>query len=132
MLILTAAELQIRLNRRSLDLTKEPSVRLLSGDDLLDVVKFVEGFEGGEVVDVKAEDLVADLTEHGIVELEERELHAFARGGDLGRGLAYGTYLGVLGFELLQNDIGAFHDAARHTSDLCHMDTKGVLTASTL
>lgn len=88
MLILTTAELQIRLN----------CFTLFSGYDFLDVVKFVEGFEGGEVVDVEAEDLIAHLAEYGIIELEEGELHAFARGGDLGRGFAYGTYLGILGF----------------------------------
>ena len=51
---------------------------LLPRHDFLDVVELVERFEGREVVDVETQDFVAHLTEHGVVELEEGELHAFA------------------------------------------------------
>lgn len=83
MLILTTAELQIRLN----------CFTLFSGYDFLDVVEFIERFEGREVIDVETKYLIPHLTEHWVIELEEGELHAFARSGDLCRGLANGTYL---------------------------------------
>ena len=51
-----------------------------SGDDFFDVVEFVEGFDGGEVVDIGVEYFVANLREYGVVELEEAELHAAAGG----------------------------------------------------
>ena len=44
---------------------------LLPSYNFLDVVEFVEGFDGREVVDVETEDFVANLAEHGVVELEE-------------------------------------------------------------
>ena len=47
----------------------------LTSEYALDAVEFVEGFDGGEAVDIKTEDLVANLTEDGVVELEETELH---------------------------------------------------------
>ena len=74
---------------------------LFTGDDLLDVVEFVEGFEGGEVVDVEAQDFIADLAEDGVIELEEGELHAFAGSGDFGSGFANGANGSIFGFELL-------------------------------
>ena len=51
---------------------------IFSFEDFLDVVEFVEGFNGCNVVDVEREDFVADLGEYGVVELVERELHTFA------------------------------------------------------
>ena len=42
-----------------------------AGEDAADVVELGEGFEGGEVVDVDAEDFVAHLLQHGVVELEK-------------------------------------------------------------
>ena len=47
----------------------------LAGEDSFDAVEFVQGFDRGEAVDVETEDLVANLAEHGIVELEETQLH---------------------------------------------------------
>ena len=52
--------------------------KLFPTDNLLDIVELVEGFEGREIVHIKAENLVTDLTKHRVVELEERELHTFA------------------------------------------------------
>lgn len=45
-------------------------------DNLLDVVELVEGFEGGEVVDINAQYLITYLAEDGVVELEEVHLEA--------------------------------------------------------
>ena len=61
MLILTTAELQIRLN----------CFTLFSGYDFLDVVEFVEGFERGEVVHIETEDFIADLAQYRVIKLEE-------------------------------------------------------------
>ena len=48
---------------------------LFSLEDFPEGGEFVEGLERGEVVDVKAEQLVTDLAQDGVVELEEAELH---------------------------------------------------------
>ena len=45
----------------------------------LDVVELVECVHRREVVDVEMQYLVADLREHGVVELEERHLHSVGR-----------------------------------------------------
>jgi len=45
--------------------------KLFSAYNLLNVIELIEGFEGSEVVDIEAENLVTNLTEHGVVELEE-------------------------------------------------------------
>ena len=37
---------------------------------------------------------------------------------------------GIVILQLFENHIGTVHDAARHTGNLCHMDTERVLTAS--
>ena len=44
---------------------------LLSTDYFFDVVEFVQGFDRRQVVNVEAQDFVAYLHEHGVVELEE-------------------------------------------------------------
>ena len=44
---------------------------LFAGEDGADVGELVEGLERGEVVDVEVQELVADLGEHGVVELED-------------------------------------------------------------
>ena len=49
-------------------------------EDALDAVEFVEGFEGGEAIDIQTENLVANLTKDGVVELEERKLHVVRLG----------------------------------------------------
>ena len=49
----------------------------VSSDNFLDFIEFVESLDGCQVVDVQPEYLVANLAEHGVVELEERQLHAF-------------------------------------------------------
>ena len=41
--------------------------RLLSGEDFLNVVELVEGFDGREVVHVDAQELIADLFEYRVV-----------------------------------------------------------------
>lgn len=41
---------------------------LLSAYDFLDVVQLVQGFDGRKVVDVEAENLIANLREHRVVE----------------------------------------------------------------
>ena len=74
---------------------------------------------------------VAHLTEHGVVKLEEAELHAVAAGVDfLGRGLANGSHLRVVRLKLFQYGFGAAHDALRHSGDLRHVDTEGVFGAA--
>ena len=40
----------------------------------LDVIQFIECFERREVVHIKMEDFVTNLTQHRVVELEEGEL----------------------------------------------------------
>jgi len=37
-------------------------IKLFPRDNLLDIIELVEGFEGGEVVNVEAEDLITNLT----------------------------------------------------------------------
>ena len=71
------------------------------------------------------------MREHRVVELEEAELHALAvvayvlDGG--GIGVAHAC---PVGFELLEDNLGAAHDALGHAGYLCHMDTEGVLAAT--
>ena len=101
---------------------------LLPRDNLFDVVKLVECFEGREVIDVETQDFVAYLTEHGVIELKEGELHALTAGGYLGCGLTSCTDRGILGLQLLQDDVGTLDDTARHTGYLSHVNTEGVLT----
>lgn len=47
---------------------------LPSSQQLLYRVKLVEGLHWGEIIDVEIEELIANLRQHWIVELEEREL----------------------------------------------------------
>ena len=62
--------------------------------------------------------------------MEEAELHTLTALGNLCRGLANGSYLSVIALQLLQNDVSTLHNALRHACYLCHMDTKGVFTAT--
>ena len=64
------------------------SVSRPSGHDFLYLVQFVERLHGREVVDVQTYYLVAYLAEHGVVQLEERQLYALngRLAGDVARG----------------------------------------------
>ena len=46
--------------------------------DALDVIELIQGFEGSKAVDVQVKDFVTYLSQYGVVELEETQLHAFA------------------------------------------------------
>lgn len=46
-------------------------LRLLAGEERLEVVEDGERLQRGEVVDVEVEKAVADLAQQGVVELEE-------------------------------------------------------------
>ena len=59
------------------------SIALSDTSYLLDFVELVQRLDRGQRVDVEALDLVADLHQHGIVELEHRQLHVL-RPGALG------------------------------------------------
>ena len=39
--------------------------------DALNIVEFVEGFQGGEAINVETQDFIAYLSEDGIVKLEK-------------------------------------------------------------
>ena len=45
-----------------------------AGNDGLDAVELVQGFERGQVVDIKMKNLVTDLAKHRVFKLEETEL----------------------------------------------------------
>ena len=90
-------------------------------------VELVEGFYGGEVVDVETYDLVSYLTKDGVVQLEEAELHSLAALGYGCRRLACTAHSGIVGFEFLEYDVGTTDDALGHTRYLSHMNTEGVL-----
>ena len=85
-----------------------------------------------EAVDVDAEEFVAYLCEHGVVELEERQLHARLWCGGRshvgGRGGAVSARCGLL--EALQHGVGAVGDAARHAGEACHVDAEAVFRAA--
>ena len=68
------------------------SIALSDTSYLLDFVELVQRLDRGQRVDVEALDLVADLHQHGIVELEHRQLHVL-RPGALG-GLLHGLRRG--------------------------------------
>ena len=74
---------------------------LFARDYFLDVVELIQSLKGCEIIDVEAQDFITDLAEYRIIKLEEAQLHAFARSGDLCSRLTYAAYLGILGLQLL-------------------------------
>ena len=46
----------------------------LSGEYFTDFMQAVEGFHGSNIIDVEMEYLIAHGSEHGVVELEKRQL----------------------------------------------------------
>ena len=98
-------------------------------DDFLYLAQFVEGFEGGEVVDVDAEYLVAHLCQHGVVELEDVHLQPFAAVGDGGGGSADGA-VALLLLHLVQDVLGTLDDALGHAGHAGDVDAEGVLAAA--
>ena len=96
--------------------------------NLLDLIQFVERVDGREVVDVKAQDLIPYLFQYRVIELEDAHLHALATiSQSLSVRFACRSHRCVVGLKLLQDDLRALHNAARHTRYLSHMDTKRVL-----
>ncbi len=59
------------INRRRL-----AASRRFAGEYRLDIVEFRQSGKRGEIVDVGGQYLVAYLSQHGVVELEKRQLHA--------------------------------------------------------
>ncbi len=71
----------------------------------------VEGLDGGEAVDVEVEEFVADLCKDGVVELEERQLHAVGGGGRrCDRGGVGGTGSRRVALEVGEDAISPRHD----------------------
>ena len=102
---------------------------ILSFYNPLDVVQFVQGFQGREAVDVEAEDFIAHLGKDGVVKLEETELDVVLPL----RNLYAAAHLVVLGgFELFQDLVSTRYDARRHTGQFGHVDAERVLRAATL
>src|SRR3712207_1068522 len=97
----------------------------------LDVVELVEGLDGGKPVDVELKNLVTNLGQHGVIELEEAQLHATPMVGYLGSVGSSGTsHAGIVGLQLTQDDVRALHDGPRHARNLGHVDTETVLAAA--
>ena len=96
---------------------------ILSGEYLTDIVELREGLHRREIVDVDAYDFVSYLREHGVVKLEETQLHAALdtrfRPGRLDTCLA--PFVGGL-FELREHVVGPTDYARRHTRELGHVD----------
>ena len=86
----------------------------LAGEDALDVVEFVKGLDGREVVDVDGEDFVADLAQDGVVELEDGQLIARAAAGHVAQVLGDRLVVTAVGLELLEHLVGAFDNRRRH------------------
>ena len=87
MLILTTAELQIRLNggtkgcacithKTFVPLCLCVPLILFSLHDPLDIVEFIKRFQWREVIHIKIQDFIPYLTEHRIIQLEETKLHS--------------------------------------------------------
>ena len=82
-----------------------------AGEDLAEGVEAVEGLDGGEAVDVEVEEFVADLCQHGVVELEERQLHAVGWGVSGGnRGGVGGAGCRGVALEVGEDAVGSRHD----------------------
>jgi hypothetical protein len=90
-------------------------------------VKAIESLHGGEIVDVKTENLVAHLTEHGVVKLEEAELHTILM--RVCHGTDCSSLVGgiVLALKLSEHVLGSLHYALRHTGKARNMYAKRVL-----
>ena len=101
--------------------------RLLSGEDFLNVVELVEGFDGGEVVHVDAQELIADLFEYRVVKLEEAKLDVLFpfRRCELFHSWVFAVAR-IVSFQIRQDLFGAFHDVSRHSRDASHVDTERV------
>ena len=101
-----------------------------AGDDRFDVVQLVEGSHWREVVDVGVEDFIANLAQHRIVELEKRQLHAalpcIAHFAEVSSGVG----ARIVGFQLLQNFVGALDDDRRQPCEFCHMDSEAVFASA--
>ena len=54
-------------------------INLLPPQYPLDVIQLVQRLQRRQVVHIEIQKLVADLAEHGVVQLEEAELHAARR-----------------------------------------------------
>ena len=102
----------------------------LAREDALDVIEFVEGLDGGKVVDIDGKDLVAYLAQDGIIKLEDGQLIARAAAGNIAQVLGQGVVVAVVGFQLLEHFIGSLDDGRRHTGQLSDMDTEAVLATS--
>ena len=104
---------------------------LPSRQDGFDIVEFVEGGHGGEVVDVDVEDLIAELSENRVIELEERELYPLCTVGDSREVLGHLVVtVAVHFFKMCENLIGTFHNRLRHTGELRNMDTETVFAST--
>ena len=77
-------------------------------------MELVQGLDGGEVVDVDGEDLVADLGQHGVVKLEDGQLVARAARCHVAQVLGQGRVVAAVGLELLKDLICSLDDAGRH------------------
>ena len=98
-------------------------------DDFLDFIQLVESLNRGQVVDIQILDFVPDLTQNGIVQLEETQLIGTVRLDDTP--FCWGdALLPVLPFQLFQDLIGPFHNRARHARHFGDMNTKAVFTTT--
>ena len=103
---------------------------LFSSHNLLNVIQLVQRFERREIVHIEIQYFITHLTKHWVVQLEEAELHSIALRSDFSRWLGRYTLLTIVGLQLVQNGVGALHNALWHTCQLSHMNTEGVLTSS--
>ena len=84
-------------------------------ENLLNIVQRGQSLKGREIVHVKMEDFVADLLQHGVVQLEETQLRAALAGGVVFSCREAGRIVRMVALQLRQYGFRSLNYGRRHT-----------------